>query len=103
MIWQQVIRGPGSTPVVEKETIREYDRSSSDVAAGRAPQHETIIEKETVTGLDHDHPDTLERTTEIFHDAHPPPSVIPPSVAGTDRIVMQPPTLAPEGKLAFEW
>ena len=93
-----MIRGPGLTPVVEKETIREYDRTPSDVAAGRAPQHETIIEKETITGVDQGHPGTLERTTEIIHDAQPPASVIPPSVADTERLAPQAPLGTHEGE-----
>lgn len=95
-----MIRDPGSTPVVEKETIREYDRTSSDVAAGRAPQNETIIEKETITGANPEHPDTVERTTEIFHDAHAPVSVAPPSTAGSARLPTHHPSVAPEGETA---
>jgi hypothetical protein len=82
-----VIKGPGNIPVVEKETVREYDRTSSDVAAGRAPRHETIIERETVSGPA-GQSGTVEKTTEIIHNPQPPPSMVPPSTAGSDHIVV---------------
>lgn len=72
--------------MIEKETVREYDRTPSDVAAGRAPVHETIVERETVSGPA-GQPGSLEKTTEIIHD-RPPPSVVPPSTVGHDHIVV---------------
>lgn len=83
---QQVIKGPGNVPVVEKETVREYDRTPSDVAAGRAPRHETIVERETISGPA-GQPGRLEKTTEIIHDQSPL-SVVPPSTLGLDHDVV---------------
>jgi hypothetical protein len=92
-----VIRGPGMTGNIEKETIREYDRTASDVAAGKAPAHETVVEKETVTGPG-PNPTIVERTTEVIHDAHAPLSVHPPSSAGSNRPLGIQGNISPEGE-----
>ncbi|GHJ85207.1 hypothetical protein NliqN6_1609 [Naganishia liquefaciens] len=43
----EVIRGPAGQDI-EREIVREYDRTPSEVAAGLPPIHETVVETKTV-------------------------------------------------------
>jgi hypothetical protein len=45
--FSQVIRGPAGQDI-EREVVREYDRTPSEVAAGLPPSHETVVETKTV-------------------------------------------------------
>lgn len=42
-----MIRGPAGQDI-DREIVREYDRTPSEVAAGLPPSHETVVETKTV-------------------------------------------------------
>lgn len=89
----QVIRGPGTATTVDKETVREYVRTPSDVAAGRAPAHETITETEMIAGPTSSGAIADPLPTDVLHDGQPmtsippPMSVVPPSTVGSQKRV----------------